>query len=313
MANLRDYFDTDFSNALAFKKRYIVELVNSETKEKKESTELLARVHLDFNTFGKFISIYFPKFESRSDLLLAMLDDMHKFLELDKGFEIRLPSARLLPGSIILKTNEQPKRIITTFWGEDPVDSGDVAFTGRVFYYVEGDISKGEVAAIKDRAAKRKLNLQIRSEEFRTTRAGLEKPLAFICHDSRDKDEIARPLASRLATLMCTVWFDEYSLSVRDSLRETIERGIKECNKCILIVTPHFIGNEGWPKREFNAAFTKELFIKKDVILPVWDGVSSEQVYEYSPILADKFAAIWEEGIDVVSGKLYRQVISDQD
>ena len=36
-----------------------------------------------------------------------------------------------------------------------------------------------------------------------------EKPLAFISHDSRDKKEIAEPLALQLQKWMCPVWFNQ--------------------------------------------------------------------------------------------------------
>jgi hypothetical protein len=40
---------------------------------------------------------------------------------------------------------------------------------------------------------------------------------------------------------MITVWYDEFSLKVGDSLRESIEKGIKECKKCILILTQNYL------------------------------------------------------------------------
>ena len=77
----------------------------------------------------------------------------------------------------------------------------------------------------------------------------IEKPMAFISHHSKDKDRIVRPLAIGLNSRLCFVWYDEFSLKVGDSLRESIESGIKDAKKCVLILTPNFLSNPGWTKR----------------------------------------------------------------
>ena len=64
--------------------------------------------------------------------------------------------------------------------------------------------------------------------EWASLRASLEKPLAFISHDLRDEDAIARPLAAELTKFPgCRIWYDEYSLKVGDNLRESIEKEIR--------------------------------------------------------------------------------------
>jgi hypothetical protein len=62
---------------------------------------------------------------------------------------------------------------------------------------------------------------------------------------------------------MCPVWFDEFSLQVGDRLRESIERGLREARKCILVITPNFISNRGWTREEFSAIFSRELVDKR--------------------------------------------------
>jgi len=110
----------------------------------------------------------------------------------------------------------------------------------------------------------------------------------------------------------CPVWYADFSLRVGDSLRESIERGLQETRKCILILTPNFLNNEGWTKREFNSVFTREILEKRNVILPVWHEVSQQQVYDYSPGLADKYALPWsEEQKEDVAEKLQQAVRDD--
>jgi hypothetical protein len=108
---------------------------------------------------------------------------------------------------------------------------------------------------------------------------------------------------------MCPVWFDEYSLNVGDRLRESVERGLRESRKCVLIVSPHFLNNPGWTKVEFNSIFTRELLEQKDLILPVWHDVDKREVFNYSPTLADRVAVKWSEGEDEVVRRLHRAIV----
>ncbi|MBI4644730.1 MAG: toll/interleukin-1 receptor domain-containing protein [Deltaproteobacteria bacterium] len=103
---------------------------------------------------------------------------------------------------------------------------------------------------------------------------------------------------------MCPVWYDEYSLKVGYSPREQIEKGLKECKKCILILTPNYLTNEGWGKKEFDSVFTRELVEKQNIVLPVWHNVSVADIYQYSPSLADRVALHWSEGFEEVARKL---------
>lgn len=107
-----------------------------------------------------------------------------------------------------------------------------------------------------------------------------------------------------LQKMMCPVWFDEFTLKVGDPLRESIEDGLKRCNKCILILTPNFLSNKGWTKAEFNSIFTRELLESRNLVLPVWAGVTSQEVYNYSPTLKDRVATNWGKGLDDVVREL---------
>ena len=91
------------------------------------------------------------------------------------------------------------------------------------------------------------------------------------------------------------------SLKVGDNLRRNVEKGLKECKRCVLIITKNFLTNDGWTKREFDSIFTRELIERNSVILPVWHEVSPQDVYQYSPSLADRLAVKWELGVEEVS------------
>jgi hypothetical protein len=47
----------------------------------------------------------------------------------------------------------------------------------------------------------------------------------FISHASEDKDAVVRPFAEALEARGLKVWYDEFTLRVGDSLRQSIDRG----------------------------------------------------------------------------------------
>ncbi len=139
------------------------------------------------------------------------------------------------------------------------VGSNHCVVANRLYVYLEDEPTEGDAATLDALCKSKGLWLTVRAVEYVKKKTELEKPLAFISHDSRDKTEVAGPIAIGLQRMLCPVWYDEFSLKVGDHLRESIERGLKETKKCILILSPNFFSNNGWTKTEFNSVFTREL------------------------------------------------------
>jgi TIR domain len=110
----------------------------------------------------------------------------------------------------------------------------------------------------------------------------------FISHASEDKDELVRPLASALKNANISVWYDEFSLKLGDSLRKSIDLGLANSRYGIVVLSKNFFAKH-WPAQELNGLAIKEVDGNK-VILPVWHRVTFEEVREFSPILADRLA-----------------------
>lgn len=110
----------------------------------------------------------------------------------------------------------------------------------------------------------------------------------FISHASEDKDSFARPLAETLRRLGVLVWYDEFSLRVGDSLSESIGRGLASSRFAIVVISPHFLGKH-WTKYELRGLTLRDVKEGR-VVLPVWHGVTEEQVSAFNPALADKVA-----------------------
>jgi TIR domain len=110
----------------------------------------------------------------------------------------------------------------------------------------------------------------------------------FICHASDDKEGFVRPLAGALRSLGVLVWYDEFSLGIGDSISREIDKGIAGARFGIVVISRAFLGRQ-WPEHELRGLVNRD--IEEDLkILPIWHGVSKEEVRKFSPSLSDKFA-----------------------
>jgi hypothetical protein len=278
MATLKEYFETDFTRVLNTTSTFRLESQDS-------IVEVRTRLHFDFDSNSKYLSCFIPECDNPTAVLAGLLNSLDMLLALGDSMEVQSG----LPG-------------------EKPMSSKSLRFSGRFFIYSERQIEEPNLDVLARQAEANNLLIQYRGQEYATKRSSLEKPLAFISHDTRDKDIVARPVAIGLIRLMCPVWFDEFSLNVGDRLRESIEKGIRECKKCILVLSPYFLSNPGWTKTEFNSIFTRELIEGTDFVLPIWHRVTKKQVFDYSPTLADRVGVNWELGEKEVVRRLYRAI-----
>lgn len=110
----------------------------------------------------------------------------------------------------------------------------------------------------------------------------------FVSHASEDKDEFVRPFVNSLQENGLKVWYDEFSLRIGDSLRRSIDNGLKNSRYGIVVLSEAFFNKE-WPQRELDGLFAREVNGEK-VILPIWHKISKNEVLKFSPIIADMLA-----------------------
>src|SRR5437667_6092858 len=124
----------------------------------------------------------------------------------------------------------------------------------------------------------------------------------FVSHASEDKQAVAEPLMRALEDAGLRVWYDRIELRLGDSLRERIDEGLAHSRFGIVVLSPAFFAKR-WPQRELNGLVQREEDGNK-VILPVWYNITADQVRKFSPTLADRVAAQWSAGLDVVVAKI---------
>jgi signal transduction histidine kinase len=124
----------------------------------------------------------------------------------------------------------------------------------------------------------------------------------FISHATEDKDAFVRPLAQELQIAGFRVWFDEFSLTLGDSLTQSIDLGLAHSQFGLVVLSHQFFRKE-WTKRELDGLVAREVSEGK-VILPLWHGVTRDDVAQFSPTLADRIALDTAPGPKVVAKRI---------
>jgi hypothetical protein len=140
----------------------------------------------------------------------------------------------------------------------------------------------------------------------RSAAQGIRRPVnpdVFISHASEDKEDVARPLADELRRHRYTVWLDEYTLRLGDSLRRRIDEGLGSSRYGVVILSPSFF-QKPWPQRELDGLIALETADGRKRVLPVWHNLTADMVARYSPILADRLAVSTSLGIEVVVSQI---------
>jgi len=161
------------------------------------------------------------------------------------------------------------------------------------------------------------LKMPVRKEETKSTRPAQpaesksavkpeEEWDVFVSHASEDKEAIATPLAEALRANDLRVWYDDFSLRLGDSLRESIDRGLARSRYGVVILSGHFFSKH-WPTQELNGLATREVGGQK-VILPVWHGVGFTEVRGYSVTLADRIGVHTKDGLAHVVEEIMKVV-----
>lgn len=284
MATIREYFDTDMKTG-GVNTSWQWQLLDGSGLG-----EVVAKIAYDFSANARYWYFFVPNLPDTEACIRALVD---------------------APQTIDCKLGPTGDGVTVEVGFADyseKQNSTTLVFTGRVNVYVDADLTPQVREALNTYAAARGLHLAIRDAEYARRRSELEKPMAFLSHDSRDKDSLVRELASELSQLMCPVWYDEYSLKVGDSLRASIEKGLKETRRCVVVLSPAYLSNSGWGKAEFDSIFTREIIERKGLVLPVWHEVSVRDVYEYSPRLADKVGLPSSLGVRELARRLSLEI-----
>lgn len=133
----------------------------------------------------------------------------------------------------------------------------------------------------------------------------------FISHASEDKEEFVRPLAETLENIGVKVWYDEFTLKVGDSLRQSIDQGLVNSRFGTVILSSAFC-SKNWTQYELDSMVAREMHGHK-MILPIWHKITKDEVMKFSPSLADKVALNTSmQSIEEIAGQLAEVILSKE-
>ncbi len=301
MATIREYFEKDLAGCF----RVYCTLPHA-------GEEVEAIILYDLSVAMAYISLFVPSRDEVGKFCKGLLSSMdYGNIQLRLSGEITLPAPMNFPGEVRIENKPGEFELGYRLFGDPRWRSTkDVTSTMRVFIYSESDLPDEEIIELQKSMETKGFLLQFRGEKYLMMRRKFDVPLAFICHDSRDNEDVARPIAGYLQQQLCPVWYDEFSLPVGANLRRSIEKGLKECKKCILVLSPFFFNNSGWTRKEFDSVFTREILEGQGIVLPVWHNVSKEAVHEYSPSLLNVKGLDWSLGEEEVCRKLHAAIVA---
>jgi hypothetical protein len=111
----------------------------------------------------------------------------------------------------------------------------------------------------------------------------------FISYATEDRVSVATPLATHLRDKGLSVWFDQFSLKIGDSIRKKVDQGLSQSLFGIVILSRHFF-EKNWTQYELDGLVSRELSSGEKLILPIWHKLSSEEIRKHSASLAGKLA-----------------------
>lgn len=128
----------------------------------------------------------------------------------------------------------------------------------------------------------------------------------FISYASEDRKPFVISLVKSLRQLGLSVWYDEFRISVGESLREAIDNGIKGSRYGVVVLSQNFF-REIWTNRELDGLLTQERPDQK-TLFPIWHNVDEIGVRNFSPIVASRVALRSSLGADKIASEINKKV-----
>ena len=272
-----------------------------------------SEVPLDGNLVDKILKGTLPTPAEQKDLLIQWIGDNIKaggdYIRVNKYSIPAIIGARTNKEFYFifehLKTKGVVKNKTVVGGGDSVLMDITLTFSGREYYE---ELKRGAVDSRKTFIAMESVSKE-QTDEIHDNSNGENTSMewdVFICHTSEDKEEFVRPLAISLISRDLKVWYDEFTLTVGDSLRRSINKGLANSRYGIVVISPNFLRKD-WPQKELDGLDALEVNGRK-VILPVWHQIDVIGVRKYSPILADRVATSSEKGIEQVTIDIFKAI-----
>jgi len=128
----------------------------------------------------------------------------------------------------------------------------------------------------------------------------------FLSHASENKRSVARHLKAILEDEGISIFYDEDTVILGNSLKGEIDKGLSNSKNWVLVLSPDFF-RKGWTRYELDR-ITSLSRTRKRALLPVWHRVDYEGVASFSPELANIVGINTSCGIDKVAAKIISRI-----
>jgi len=149
-------------------------------------------------------------------------------------------------------------------------------------------VSKREFVYLTENGYRQARRLPRNSKRLLETDSDATESDVFISHATEDKAYV-EPLVKALESAGISVWLDKRAMEWGDDLRPGIDRGLTSCRYGIVVFSRAFLAKKKWTEYELNALFALEQPGRK-IILPIWHGITRDDLINYSPAFADRLA-----------------------
>jgi hypothetical protein len=124
----------------------------------------------------------------------------------------------------------------------------------------------------------------------------------FVAYANEDREAIAGPLAEALRDKGLAVWSDGVALKPGRGLQQFIDGGVAHSRFGVVVLSKSFFAQH-WSVQELDSLANREVNGEK-VILPIWHSVGFSEVWEHSPVLADRRAVSTDKGVANVAERI---------
>ncbi|MDS0283978.1 toll/interleukin-1 receptor domain-containing protein [Haloarcula onubensis] len=132
---------------------------------------------------------------------------------------------------------------------------------------------------------------------------------AFLSHAGEDKTAFVEPLAKELENCGLSVWYDDFELSVGDSIPNEIRRGLHNSDFGVVILSEAFF-EKSWTQEELDSLIQRDVNEKDKVILPVCYDITPEDVQFHHKLLGKRYLISGDSmSVPEVAQELYQEIL----
>lgn len=119
----------------------------------------------------------------------------------------------------------------------------------------------------------------------------------FVSYVQSDSLEYVDKLEISLRDKGVSVWRDKANMVIGQSMTQAIENGLVKSKLAIVVISPNYL-HKYWTNFELDGIFSKQGITGQQMILPIWNNVSAEEIAAKRPSLANLLA--WNVAINTI-------------